>query len=216
MNANEENKSKRLASLRLAKDVMAFHRQGRVANADGFKVGRGASILKINTDHLSQNLYMFSPDWQRVKGASKLSDDQLLLEIDAGDVEARERIRKAKEAEIAKKQAEERKKKREEAILDYSAKVSGGFIEVKLGEDTVAMEEAYAVHMEKRAQAIRDGIDTDKLDAMGLKNYTWEEFKRYYRRMHGLPEDGIKRIPFEGKKKERQIAFNEFYDFAKS
>ena len=38
---------------------------------------------------------------------------------------------------------------------------------------------------------------------MGFRSYTWDEWKRYYRKMHGLPEDGIKRIPFEGKKKER-------------
>ncbi len=29
--------------------------------------------------------------------------------------------------------------------------------------------------------------------------------------MHGLPEDGIKRIPFEGKKKERKIDWNARY-----
>ena len=35
---------------------------------------------------------------------------------------------------------------------------------------------------------------------MGLKNYTWEEWKRYYRRMHGLPEDGIEGIKCEGRR----------------
>lgn len=40
---------------------------------------------------------------------------------------------------------------------------------------------------------------------MGLKAYNWDEWKRYYRKMHGLPEDGIKRIPFEGKRQERKI-----------
>lgn len=29
--------------------------------------------------------------------------------------------------------------------------------------------------------------------------------------MHGLPEDGIKRIPFEGKRKERQIDWSTRY-----
>lgn len=40
---------------------------------------------------------------------------------------------------------------------------------------------------------------------MGLIPYSWPDWKKYYRKMHGLPEDGIKRIPFEGKKKERKI-----------
>lgn len=40
---------------------------------------------------------------------------------------------------------------------------------------------------------------------MGFKAYDWESWKRYYRKMHGMPEDGIQRIPFEGKRKERQI-----------
>lgn len=156
-------------------------------------------------------MYMFSPEWKRVQGASKLSDDELLLEIDSHDRAARERLRKAKEAEERKKKAEAERKRREQAILDYSAKVEGGFIEVKIGEDVVAMEKAYALHMKKRSKAINDGVDTDKLDAMGLKNYTWEQWKRYYRKMHGLPEDGIKRIPFEGKKKERQIDWSTRY-----
>lgn len=34
-------------------------------------------------------------------------------------------------------------------------------------------------------------------DKAGLYEYTWEDWKRYYRKMHGLPEDGIKRIPFK-------------------
>lgn len=58
--------------------------------------------------------------------------------------------------------------------------------------------------MSKLAEAMNT-IPEDKLEEMGFKNYTWEEWKRYYRKMHGLPEDGIKRIPFEGKKKERKI-----------
>ena len=65
------------------------------------------------------------------------------------------------------------------------------------------MWDAYDVHMKKRAEAIAKGVDTDKLDEMGLYNYTPDEWKRYYRKMHGIPEDGIKRIPFEGKRKER-------------
>lgn len=116
-----------------------------------------------------------------------------------------ERIKKAKKEAAEKKAAEERQRKREQEILDYSAKVEGGFIEVKIGEDTTAMMEAYSVHMRKRREAIRNGVDSKKLDEMGLYNFTWDEWKRHYRKMHGLPEDGIKRIPFEGKRKERNI-----------
>lgn len=103
------------------------------------------------------------------------------------------------------KREEEDRKKREQSILDYSAKVSGGFIEVKIGEDVVAMQDAWRLHHKKRREALRKGMSSDQVDAMGLKVYSWEQWKRYYRKMHGLPEDGIKRIPFEGKKKERKI-----------
>lgn len=91
-------------------------------------------------------MLLFGPSWLQVQGASKISDDELLLEIDATDSEARERIRKAKKAEEEKKAAEERKKRREQEILDYSAKVEGGFIEVKIGEDVQAMEAAWLAH----------------------------------------------------------------------
>jgi 2-hydroxychromene-2-carboxylate isomerase len=73
------------------------------------------------------------------------------------------------------------------------------------------MREAWFVHQQKRRDASNEGVPSSKLDEMGLKNYTWEEWQRYYRKMHGLPEDGIKRIPFEGKKKERQIDWNTRY-----
>lgn len=39
----------------------------------------------------------------------------------------------------------------------------------------------------------------------GWRYYTWDEWKKYYRKMKGLPEDGLKRIKFEGKRKERKI-----------
>ena len=38
-----------------------------------------------------------------MQGAAKMSDDEILLKLDAGDREAAERIKKAKEAEEAKK-----------------------------------------------------------------------------------------------------------------
>ena len=87
--------------------------------------------------------------------------------------------------------------------MDYSAKVDGGFIEVKIGEDVQAMEDSYRMHMKKRTQFLHAGHTGAEAEAAGLKDYTWDEWKRYYRKMHGLPEDGIKRIPFEGKRKQR-------------
>ena len=81
---------------------------------------------------------------------------------------------------------------------------------MKIGEDVEAMREAWFVHQQKRREASRS-LPESKLDEMGLKNYNWEQWKKYYRKMHGLPEDGIRRIPFEGKKKERQIDWNTRY-----
>ena len=110
----EENKGKRLAALRLAKNVSAYHNQGSFANRDGFNVGKTPSILKIPTDGLSSRLFMFSPEWQKMQGVSKLSDDELLLEIDQTDLAARERVRRAKEQERKKRQEEERRRRREQ------------------------------------------------------------------------------------------------------
>lgn len=68
-------KAKRLAGRRLVNDVTAYHSQGKEANVDGFTIGKQPSILKINTDSLNQIVYMFSPEWERMNGAAKLSDD---------------------------------------------------------------------------------------------------------------------------------------------
>ena len=40
---------------------------------------------------------------------------------------------------------------------------------------------------------------------MGFVNYSWEEWQKYYRRTHGMPEDGIKRIPLETIGKKRNV-----------
>ena len=58
-------------------------------------------------------MLMYSPQWRRVQGASILSDDELLLELDAQDREAAERVRKAKEEAARKKAEEERERKRQ-------------------------------------------------------------------------------------------------------
>lgn len=107
------------------------------------------------------------------------------------------------------REEEEREKERERQILDYSAKVNNGFIEVKIGEDMEAMSAAYNQHMRKRSQM---GLqyNEEQLDKMGLKFYTWEEWQKYYRKMKGLPEDGIKRIPFDVKKRpEHKVDWSE-------
>ena len=74
---------KRMAALRLAKDIEAYHNQGEVANARGFNLGKKPSILKVETDGLSSEMFMFSPEWQKVQGASKISDMDLLAQIGA-------------------------------------------------------------------------------------------------------------------------------------
>ncbi len=67
------------------------------------------------------------------------------------------------------------------------------------------------MHERKRREFIDSGYTREDADKAGLLSYTWEDWKRYYRKMHGLPEDGIKRIPFEGKRKERQIDLSARY-----
>lgn len=82
--------------MRLAKDIQAYHSQGSLANADGFNLGKKGSILQVEMDGLSQRMLIYGPSWRQVKGASKISDDELLLEMDADDGgAARERVRKA-------------------------------------------------------------------------------------------------------------------------
>ena len=207
----EANRNKRAAALRNAKMISAFHNQGKVANKEGFKFTGTPSIIQIETDGLSQTLYMFSPEWRKYYNAVELNEDELMLAINKDDKAAQERIRKRQEAEAKKKAEEEAQRKREQQILDYSAKVEGGFIEVKVGEDVEAMRQAYALHMKKRMEFLNSGHTDEEAQKAGLKDYTWENWKRYYRKMHGLPEDGIKRIPFEGKRKERQINWEARY-----
>ena len=89
--------------------------------------------------------------------------------------------------------------------------MDGGFIEVKIGEDVDAMRTAWELHQKKRREFINAGHTKHEADLAGLVSYKWEDWKRYYRKMHGLPEDGIKRIPFEGKRKERQIDWSARY-----
>lgn len=67
------------------------------------------------------------------------------------------------------------------------------------------MEDAWMLHQQKRQELLDKHVPSNKVDEMGFKAYDWESWKRYYRKMHGMPEDGIQRIPFEGKRKERQI-----------
>ena len=49
----KENKERRLAGLRLAKNIEAYHNQGKEANEDGFNLSVTPSIIKIDTDGLS-------------------------------------------------------------------------------------------------------------------------------------------------------------------
>lgn len=98
----QENRQKRLIALRLAKNIQTFNNQGVVANVDGFQLGSKPAILKVETDNLSQMMYMFSPEWQRVQGSSKLSDAELRLELDAADEKAAQEVKKQKEQELAK------------------------------------------------------------------------------------------------------------------
>ena len=66
------------------------------------------------------------------------------------------------------------------------------------------MWDEFKLYHKKRSEAERE-YGSKRLQEMDFKNYTWEEWKRYYRKKNGHPEDGIKRIPFDGKRKERII-----------
>lgn len=182
----------------------------------GFKIGKQPSILSVDTDGIVQYMYMFSPEWSKVHGTSKMSDHELVNFMKKGNPSLAQEMSKTMQLQNEKREQEEMVRKREEQILDYSAKISGGFIEVKMGEDVEEMREAWHVHLRKREElmAVDKMLETD-VEKMGFRNYSWEEWKRYYRKMHGRPEDGILRIPYEGKRKERSINWGERYALSK-
>ena len=196
----EETNAKRMAGMRLISDIHAWQRQGAKIDETASMVRlstKNIPIIQLGTDELEQDMYMFWPMWSHTLGAAKLSDEELQKRTTNGDFddESLDSIVEEDEAERKMREEEEREKERERQILDYSAKVNNGFIEVKIGEDMEAMSAAYNQHMRKRSQM---GLqyNEEQLDKMGLKFYTWEEWQKYYRKMKGLPEDGIKRIPF--------------------
>ena len=63
--------------------VSAYHNQGKEANVDGFKIGRRPTILKVNTDNLSQDLYMFSPEWMKMNSVVLIDEDEIALKLNA-------------------------------------------------------------------------------------------------------------------------------------
>lgn len=94
---------------------------------------------------------MFSPEWQKINGTSGVSDEDLFPEMEELDGEERAIATEKRKEEDRKKEWEKKQREREQAVLDYSAKVTeDGYIEIKMGEDTVAMEEAYIEHMRRR------------------------------------------------------------------
>lgn len=58
-------------------------------------------------------MYMFSPEWVKIQGAAKVSDDELLAEVAGENSLAARRLKEAKEAEARKKAEEEKRRKRE-------------------------------------------------------------------------------------------------------
>lgn len=48
-----EEKQRRMAGLRLAKNLEAFHNQGVEASTEGFELSKNASILRIDTESLT-------------------------------------------------------------------------------------------------------------------------------------------------------------------
>lgn len=203
-------KEKEIAGMRTAHSLLKFNEtMGKVLGGNALiamKLEKGGNpgIYSIAGD-VNKDVYMFSDDWALMVHDDGISDAELALLVDSDNEMAARQLAREREERLAEEEEAEREKRREEAILDYSAKVVGGYIEIKLGEDVVAMEEAYEAYCEALAQFYREGHTKDEADERGLKEYSWEEWQRYYRKKNGMPEDGIKRIPFEGKKKERNI-----------
>ena len=205
-----QQQERQFAVLATAGNIKKFNEQGRVLKGDDllkgmdFRTMGRPSIYNAPID-INSVMLMFSEPWEMMMGHGGLTDSELMLMVDSTNAAAvREHQRQMnKSSEIESE--EEIEKRREQQILDYSAKVNNGYIEVKIGEDEVAMRDAFSIHNRKRREAMDRGVPYDKLPEMGLAKFTWEEWKRYYRKMHGVPEDGIKRIPFEGQKKEREI-----------
>lgn len=77
----KEIKEQRLVGLRMAKDIEAYHHQGKLADAAAFKIGGSPSTLMVETDGLDQRLLLFSPEWQKINGSATISDDDLLAEL---------------------------------------------------------------------------------------------------------------------------------------
>lgn len=195
----------------MAGSVAKFNERGKTLTSDelvrgmNFNPNGSPIIYNVPTDVKGLDILMFSDEWQKIMKAAPVTAAEAQLMVDKTNAAARREVARQARREQQQKREEEAKRKREQAILDYSAKVNGGFIEVKIGEDVVAMRDAWNLHHRKRRDAFRKGLSSKQIERMGLRVYTWDQWKRYYRKMHGLPEDGIKRIPFEGKKKERKI-----------
>ena len=58
-------------------------------------------------------MYMFSDEWEKVVGASKITDDELKLILNAEDEEALAKVNEARRVEQEKKEQEEKQRRRE-------------------------------------------------------------------------------------------------------
>ena len=105
-------------------------------------------------------MLIYSPEWRRIHGASKrdVSDAELLQKLRMNEDEQSEQERQIIEKEIAEKEQKKREedelRQREKEILDYSAKIDKGFIEIKIGEDLTLMRRAWDDFNKKRFEMI--------------------------------------------------------------
>ena len=151
-----KEREKALAAYKLAGSVAKFNERGKVLTGNdtisGMKFNPNGSpiIYNLPTDVSGVDILMFSDDWQRIMNAAPVSDAEAQLMVDRNNARAMKEVQRQERQKLLERKEEERKIQREKAILDYSAKVSGGFIEVKIGEDVVAMRDAWKLHWRKR------------------------------------------------------------------
>ena len=74
-----------MAGLKLAANIKTYNSMGVEASNDGFSLGRKPTLIQIKANELSNTMYMFSPEWQKVQGAWKGRESELLLTIEEQD-----------------------------------------------------------------------------------------------------------------------------------
>ena len=144
-------------------DVDAWRKDGKKADqAANFKIGKTPTVWNVDFEGLHRQVFMFSPEWDIINGRSGVTDDQLYELISKREMatssqfaqQEMERIKQEKEEKQRQAEEEERQKQREQEIIDYSARLEGDEIVVKIVEDEEAMWKSYQLFNENRDKLI--------------------------------------------------------------